>query len=625
VDGRVFRIPLKGPLGQTRVIELRPGASVSVGSAPYNSLILEDEDVSPEHFTIVCSFDGIIELQDHGSELGTWINHRLVRNAELKGGDHVRLGGWNGMAEWGGNAAIPSTPVVSKGRMGPETGFRSVDIAHGPPVTAVDGPDVVESGKQIIRQTSRLEELDQIFQKIEDDEPALRALYRLLKRLNGLTDRESVMQALAELCILTFEPATHVSVFVRDPKDPDSYIPMFACTRDPKDTGPGATLSRTLLRYLVSRREAIMFTDQDQNLREAQSIMAMQLKSGLVAPLWDHKEIRGVVQVESRVFRGLFRLKDLELLTLMANQAALMLSNLEMTGNLVSVNTRLQQASQELQRTHTKLAQSSEVLEREVEQRTQQLVGATDSALAARAQSEAANHAKSTFLANMSHELRTPMNAIIGYSEMLKEEAEDLDEKQMIQDLDKIHSAGRHLLELINGILDLSKVEAGKMQLHLETFDVRRMCQEALSVMTPQLQKNGNTMLTFLPENLGEMYADLTKVRGCLLHLLSNATKFTDKGTVALKAERLPDMLVFHVQDTGIGIAMEHRNRLFEPFAQVEGSSTRKYGGTGLGLALAYRFARMMGGDILVQSTPGAGSTFTLRLPLQVSEQKPAA
>jgi PAS domain S-box-containing protein len=243
---------------------------------------------------------------------------------------------------------------------------------------------------------------------------------------------------------------------------------------------------------------------------------------------------------------------------------------------------------------------------------------ARDEAENAREQSEAANVAKSQFLANMSHELRTPLNAVIMYSELLQEEAEDLKVNSFIPDLEKIRGAGKHLLALINGVLDLSKIEAGKMDLYLETFDTAGMVRDVAATVQPMILKNNNKLELVLPDDLGTMHADLTKVRQILFNLLSNACKFTEKGHVRVEASRDPGndaFLNFTVTDTGIGMTDEQLGKLFQAFTQADASTTRKYGGTGLGLAISKRFCEMMGGDVSVASLPDKGTTFTVRLP----------
>ena len=238
----------------------------------------------------------------------------------------------------------------------------------------------------------------------------------------------------------------------------------------------------------------------------------------------------------------------------------------------------------------------------------------------AKVQADAANQTKSEFLANMSHELRTPLNAIIGYSEILSEDAKDSGHNDYLPDLNKIRNSGKHLLGLINDILDLTKIEAGRMEMFLETFDIAQLMQEVAETVQPLLDKNTNSLTVNVPATVGTIHADQVKVRQMMLNLLSNASKFTKDGVVAVSVDRdvVPngeDIFIFRVRDTGIGMSPEQLSRLFQPFMQAESSTTKRFGGTGLGLAITKHLAELMGGSVTVESELGRGTTFSVRLP----------
>ncbi|MEG4528984.1 ATP-binding protein [Microcoleus sp. D2_18a_D3] len=262
----------------------------------------------------------------------------------------------------------------------------------------------------------------------------------------------------------------------------------------------------------------------------------------------------------------------------------------------------------------------------------------------AKVAAEAANRSKSAFLANMSHELRTPLNAIINYSEMLQEDAQDSGSEDFLPDLEKIQTAGKHLLDMISDILDISKIEAGHVTLYLENFDVATMIEEVMTTAQPLVEKKGNSLALKTKGELGTMYADQPKVRQILLNLLSNAAKFTEKGVITIGVERIKieksrpakqnknndiqsgssytsQVVMFRVSDTGIGMTNEQLEQIFKPFTQADASTTRKYGGTGLGLTISQRLCQILGGEISVESEDGKGSTFIVSLPERVVMQ----
>jgi signal transduction histidine kinase len=329
----------------------------------------------------------------------------------------------------------------------------------------------------------------------------------------------------------------------------------------------GTLIGRTLLEgEVVHLADAL--ADPDYTFAEAQRLAGFRTMLG-VPMLREDKPIGMLGLTRSRVRP--FTDQQIALVTTFADQAAIAIENVRLFDEIQDKNRQLTEASQH----------------------------------------------KSQFLANMSHELRTPLNAIIGVSEMLREDVEAL--KQDTEPLDRVLGAARHLLTLINDILDLSKIEAGRMELQIETFLLARLIADVVKTIEPLAAKNANQVAVNCDGAIGTLHADQMRLRQALLNLMSNANKFTERGSITvdarLRQEDGRDWAIIAVADTGIGMTPEQMGKLFQEFSQADASTTRKYGGTGLGLAISKRFCQMMGGDITVESEPGKGSTFAIRLP----------
>ncbi|MEZ4384583.1 MAG: ATP-binding protein [Nannocystaceae bacterium] len=282
-----------------------------------------------------------------------------------------------------------------------------------------------------------------------------------------------------------------------------------------------------------------------------------------------------------------------------------------------------QEVIRELREAEEAARQANEELEKRVEERTVALQRANEALAQARDEAIAGNEAKSRFLANMSHELRTPLNAIIGYSELLSEEIAETSGDAHQEDLRRVVGAARHLLALIDDILDLSKIEAGQMGVYIEAINLPQLLEDVVATAMPLATNNGNELVIDLPDSgFGEVHTDHVKVRQILFNLLSNAAKFTHDGTITLRARGDGERLKITVSDTGIGISKENHARLFDAFTQADESTTRRYGGTGLGLTITSAFCRLLGGAITFESELGHGTTFFVELPLDIRGMK---
>jgi signal transduction histidine kinase len=344
-------------------------------------------------------------------------------------------------------------------------------------------------------------------------------------------------------------------------------------------------------------------------------VIVLLLHSGALASIWRHRQgragsllsgcVMAMLAVVSNIVPGL----DSYSVDVLAAAVATMLFarailNEQLFNPLLTLNTDLSRSNAQLTELSIGLRRTADELQ------------------AAKEIAEAANRAKSTFLANMSHELRTPLTAILGYSELLEYQLASTGQSSLVADVHKIQTSGQHLLRLINEILDLAKLEAGKMSLSPERFDLRELADELVAAVTPLVRQRGNQLVASCELEL-MMLTDRAKLRQVLLNLLENAAKFTENGTISMRVDHVPEhgAVVFTIADTGIGMSPEQLQLLFRAFTQIDSSTTRKHGGSGLGLAISQRFCQMLGGDIDVASALGQGSTFTVSLPIELPSQ----
>ena len=426
-----------------------------------------------------------------------------------------------------------------------------------------------------IENTRLLNELRQRTNELDRSVSELRALGEVSQAVNSTLDLETVLSTIVAKAVqLSNTDAGAIYVF-DDTRREFHLRATYGMDQELIDllTQRRIGLEESNVTLSLSQGEPAQIADLQEQAPSAvnEIIMRAGYRALLVAPLLHGDKVVGMLVVRRRI-PGAFPRNTVDLIKTFAAQSVLAIQNAR--------------------------------LFHEIEDKRREL--------------EVAGQHKSQFLANMSHELRTPLNAIIGYSEILQEEVIDLGQEGLVPDLKKVEDAGRHLLGLINDILDLSKVEAGKMDVYLEDVEIVPLLEEVRALIVPLAEKNGNTLDVRPAENLGSMRTDRTKLKQSLLNILSNGSKFTENGRLTVVAERFETdrpMVRFAISDTGIGMTEEQLGRLFQAFSQADASTTKKYGGTGLGLAISRQFCQLLGGDITVESRPGQGSTFTITLP----------
>lgn len=407
----------------------------------------------------------------------------------------------------------------------------------------------------------------------------LRSILQASQVLSSTLRFEDLLRTVMRIVALTGS-ATRAALILDD-EDQGLHVAATSQAQGPLEAGPKhhrldseADTPVTAIRLAFrTRRQIVLDAREHGQLRDHDTYLArVQPRSALCVPLVFQSRVLGVLYLEHRTTTGVFTPTRREALEMLASQIAISLEHANMYANV----------------------------ER------------------AREQAEAANRAKSTFLATMSHELRTPLNSILGYTELILEESAERGETESHEDLNRVLRAGEHLLEVISDILDLSKIEAERIELMVAEFSVRDLLEGVVEATAPAVSGNGNTFIFDPPADLGTMHSDQLRLRQILLNLLSNAAKFTRHGTITLGAARVGQRIRFVVQDTGIGITAVDLERIFDAFAQVDGSATRRFGGTGLGLTISQRLAMLMGGGITVDSKLGKGSRFTVELPTQI-------
>lgn len=576
-----------------QTIELSPGSN-SIGRGRENSILVADKSLSRNHSILEVSEDKIV-LRDLGSRNGTFVNEQRIEERVLNPGDRIRCGD------------VVFSVVIDSG-----------EVKSEPRIVKEISRDFSSSSVQEIssRKTDksspkeRLEILLQVSQLLSSPE----AIEPLLQKILDLVSR--IMRA-ERAAILLVDPKTGEL----EPKITRSTLPL------KEESG---VYSRTIARYVLEKNVSVLSSDASKDTRfdRANSILEQSIRSSMCVPMRVKDKMIGAIYLDSLSVVNHFAEAELEFLAALASQSAIAIENSRLYTRLESEAKAREEELLALVEDRTKNLALALL---ETEKSRKESERQKDIAELAMASAEDANVAKSQFLANMSHELRTPLNAVIGYSEIMMEDSDILSPSEMLSDLKKIHSAAKHLLNIIDDILDLSKIESGRMEFYLENFEIGKLVYEVVSTIEPLAEKNANELEVHCPDDVGEMRADLTRLRQILFNLLSNACKFTEHGTIRLSVSRETlagvDWITFRVSDTGIGMTLQQLRKLFQPFVQADATTTRKFGGTGLGLVISRKFCQMMGGDVVVESMEGKGSAFIVRLPADVviSRVKPAS
>ncbi|HSP07411.1 MAG TPA: ATP-binding protein, partial [Acidobacteriota bacterium] len=540
--------------------------------------------ISRQHVRIDVTGERVV-LSDLQSSNGTFVNGTRIDTSILKHGDILRCGDIT-------FSFREQLTILQEINSGVRMGFHELLIN--------------EKGRF---STSALKIKQKDLQQRTKDK--LQILLEVSEMLSSPEEIDILLQKIVDFLFVIMDVDRAAILMVNE----ESGLLESKIQRSAVEVREGETIySRSIVNYVLQKSVSVISSDtrEDPRFVTTGSILRQSIRSSICVPLKTRDKVIGVVYVDNVTIPMRFVGEDLEFLSVFGNQAAVAIEN------------------SKLYRKIEEDARNRETeLRRLVDERTLELSLEKERAEKVMILAEEANRTKSQFLANMSHELRTPLNAIIGYSEMLQEEILDLGHDDLIPDLKRIQTAGRHLLALINDILDLSKIEAGRMELFLETFNMPFLLEEVVTTVRPLMKKNNNTMEYKFGENLGSMYADMTRIRQVLFNLLSNASKFTKDGIVTLTVDRTPvngaDWMVFRVSDSGIGMTAEQLGKLFQAFSQADPTIARRYGGTGLGLVISLRFCQMMGGDIDVDSEPGKGTTFTVKIPVEVASHATAA